>query len=121
MIVVDLAAVLGAGCLDDLTTASGVGGRHEAGQPPVGQATDATQLGRCDAAQPHVHVLLERFGQHLQRVVVKVLAVVSQRFGRPAPTQHLHRFVEDLGAGPALDTERLLLVRVRHAQSEGGQ
>lgn len=45
--------------------------------------------------------------------------MVSEWLGRPTAAQHRQRLIEHLCASAALDTERLLLVRVGHAQPEG--
>lgn len=93
-------------------------GCHETRKPSIGQSSDAAQLGRSDATKPHVEVLLQRFRQDPQVVVVEVVAVMCQRPLGPSPAKHGKCLVEQLRPGAAFDAERLLLVRIGDAESE---
>ena len=92
--------------------------RAEAREPAVGQLADPAQLARCPTAEPHVERLLHRPGADRHALVVEARAVVVDGVLGPEPADQRERLVEPRRALLAGDAERLLLVRLDHAEPE---
>ncbi len=105
----------------ELAARGGVLRRDERGKPPVAEPADATQLGRREAAEPHVGRRLDRLGQDPHARQVEPLTVVVDAVLEPQAPDERQRLVEPrrpLGPG---DAERLLLVDVGDAEPERRQ
>ena len=116
---VDRSVVLGGDLLDDGPARLGIGRRDERRQPSIGQATDAAQLRRRDAAEPHVQPVW--LGAHLEGLVVEALAVVVDDVVPPARPHDGERLVEPSGPLRPFDAERLVLGAIGDAQAERRQ
>ena len=92
-------------------------GGRERREPAVAEPADTAQLRRRLAAEPHVKAL-RRLRQYVHALVVEPRAVVVDGVLAPQAAEQRERLVEDRGAIATRDAERLLLDRMRDAESE---
>ena len=117
MLRIDRTVVFGRDLLHDGDAVANLVDGGERRKPPVTETSNATQLGRRETTQPHVHRLLHRFRQHAHALQVEELTVMIDDVLGPEPAHEGHRFVEDARTLGALDPEGLLFEWIGDAEA----